>query len=836
MNNQRRNFLKSGAALAALPLAGKFSLSADEGLNDALTQNGTIKTSAYWGMMNVEIKDGVITSSQPISVLSKIPNPLRNYTADMVYKSRIKYPMVRKSYLENPDSPKPELRGSDEWVRVRYEDAIKLVARELKKTRKQKGLASVYAKSPAWKSSGNFNSSTTLLARFMNLTGGSVGGLGDYSTGAGQVIMPHVMGSIEVYEQQTSWEVLLQESKVVVLWGTDPVATLRVGWTATDELGYKYLEDLRNSGKEIIIIDPIKSETGKYFDGAARWIAPVPNTDTAMMLGMAYHLYTTGDYDKEFLANYTVGFDKFLPYLLGKTDGVAKTPKWASEICGVDEAVIKELATKIYKNRTMIMGGWAMQRAHHGEQPYWMLVTLASMIGQIGLLGGGFGFSYHYSGGGVPSAAGGVVGGMNPAEIGVIKDGKFVGYAKDVADKALQAQIDEMNHAAFPVARIADVLLNPGKTIDHNGSKIKYPNIDFIYWAGGNPFGHQQNLNKLKRAWQKPRTVVVNEIYWTPTAKMADIVFPVTTPYERNDITMVGDYSNQYIMPMKQVVAKQNEARDDYQIFTDLCKAYAEGLAEIYTNGAKEPLDFIKGYYEQAAKAINANEALGVQMPEFKEWWEKNEPTKFEPTMESSAWVRHADFREDPILNALGTPSGLIEIYSETIANMGYDDCKGHAMWFEPVEWLGMKDRSADIHLLNPHPSVRLHSQLGTTSLRDIYAVANREPILINSKDAAKRGIKTGDIVRVFNARGEILAGAVVTDDVSANVARLCEGAWYDPNENGLCKNGAINVLTSDIPASKLSNANISHTTLVNIEKFTGKAPELTAFKDPKFA
>ena len=173
MNNQRRNFLKSGAALAALPLAGKFSLSADEGLNDTLTQNGTVKTSAYWGMMNVEIKDGVITGSHPISVLSKIPNPLRNYTADMVYKSRIKYPMVRKSYLENPDSPKPELRGEDEWVRVRYEDAIKLVARELKKTRKQKGLASVYAKSPAWKSSGNFNSSTTLLARFMNLTGGT---------------------------------------------------------------------------------------------------------------------------------------------------------------------------------------------------------------------------------------------------------------------------------------------------------------------------------------------------------------------------------------------------------------------------------------------------------------------------------------------------------------------------------------------------------------------------------------------------------------------------------------------------------------------------------------
>ena len=223
-------------------------------------------------------------------------------------------------------------------------------------------------------------------------------------------------------------------------------------------------------------------------------------------------------------------------------------------------------------------------------------------------------------------------------------------------------------------------------------------------------------------------------------------------------------------------------------------------------------------------------------MPKFSEWWEKNEPTKFDSTAENEAWVRHAEFREDPILNALGTPSGLIEIYSETIANMNYDDCKGHAMWMEPAEWLGAKKKSASIHLLNPHPSARLHSQLGITSLRDTYAVADREPILINTKNAKKLGIKTGDIVRVYNKRGEILAGAVVSDDVSYNVARLCEGAWYDPDEKGVCKNGCINVLTNDIPASKLSNANISHTTLVNIKKFKGKAPELSAFKEPKFS
>ena len=170
-----------------------------------------------------------------------------------------------------------------------------------------------------------------------------------------------------------------------------------MAWTSSDEQGFKYFEQLKNSDKEIIIIDPIKTVSGKYFEGKAKWIAPRPNTDVAMMLGMAQHLYSQGKYDKEFLQNYTVGFEKFVPYLTGQSDGVAKTPEWASEICGISADVIKELAIKFYENRTMIMAGWGIQRAHHGEQAHWMIVTLCAMLGQIGLAGGGFGFSYHLS-------------------------------------------------------------------------------------------------------------------------------------------------------------------------------------------------------------------------------------------------------------------------------------------------------------------------------------------------------------------------------------------------------------------------------------------------------
>ena len=836
---KRRNFLKLGAAVSALPLIPSSMLAADK--LTALKKNGEILTAARWGILKASVKNGKIVKSAPWKITSKIPNTLQNTMADLVYNTRIKSPMVRKSYLADPDNPKPELRGLDEWVEVKYEDAIKLVARELKKTREQKGADSVFAGSYGWQSTGNVHVSRTLLHRFMNLSGGFTGVTGDYSTGAAQVIMPHVTGSNQVYEQQTSWPVVLENSKVVVFWGLNPISTLRVAWTSSDEQGFKYFEQLKNSDKEIIIIDPIKTVSGKYFEGKARWITPRPNTDVAMMLGMAQHLYSQGKYDKEFLHNYTVGFEKFVPYLTGQSDGVAKTPEWASEICGIGADVIKELAIKFYENRTMIMAGWGIQRAHHGEQAHWMIVTLCAMLGQIGLAGGGFGFSYHYANGGAPTCAGGVIGGMNAASVGVVKDGKFLGLAQDQKQggEAAQAWLVNTAKVAFPLARIADALLNPGKTIDANGEKITYPQIDFIYWVGGNPIVHHQDTNTNIKAWRKPRTIVVNEIYWTPTAKMADIVFPTTTQYERNDITMSGDYSNMHIIPMKQVVAKQHGAKDDYQIFTDLCKAYADGLAEVYTDGGKTEMDWIKEFYEGAASAVNANTALGMQMPSFEQWWEKNEPTEFYETPENAAYVTFEDFRNDPVLEALGTPSGLIEIYSDTIAAMNYKDCGAHPMWFEPVEWLGMKDKPAKFHLLSLHPLDRLHSQQSNTSNRKRYAVADREPVLINTEDAKELGIKQGDLVRVYNARGEILAGANVSDDIMRGVVQIFEGAWYDPNAEGLCKNGNPNVLTIDLPTSELANGNIAHTALVDIELYKHKAGEdikLTAFMPPKGA
>ncbi len=197
-----------------------------------------------------------------------------------------------------------------------------------------------------------------------------------------------------------------------------------------------------------------------------------------------------------------------------------------------------------------------------------------------------------------------------------------------------------------------------------------------------------------------------------------------------------------------------------------------------------------------------------------------------------------ADFREDPLTNALGTPSGRIEIYSTTIEGFHYDDCPPHPTWIEPAEWLGAPAAAQyPLHLISPHPKYRLHSQMDNTWLREAYEVAGREPIWIHPEDAKQRNLNDGDVVRVFNGRGALLAGAIVTNRMRPGVAMLQEGAWYDPDKPGevgaLCRHGNINVLTLDTGTSKLAQGNIANTLLVQIERYADTAPTVQVFTAP---
>ncbi|RBP10129.1 biotin/methionine sulfoxide reductase [Pseudocitrobacter faecalis] len=766
----------------------------------------TILTAAHWGPMLVET-DGETVFSSRGALKTTFVNSLQSAVRDQVHsKTRVRYPMVRKGYLASPASPQG-VRGQDEFVRVSWNEALDLIHAQHKRIRETYGPSSIFAGSYGWRSNGVLHKAATLLQRYMSLAGGYTGHLGDYSTGAAQAIMPHVVGGNEVYQQQTSWPLVLEHTDVVVLWSANPLNTLKIAWNASDEQGIPYFEQLRNSGKRLICIDPMRSETVDFFGETMEWIAPHMGTDVAMMLGIAHTLVENDWHDVEFLQRCTTGYARFEAYLLGNSDGQPKTAEWASAICGVSAAKIRELAKLFHENTTMLMAGWGMQRQQFGEQKHWMVVTLAAMLGQIGTPGGGFGLSYHFANGGNPTRRAAVLASMQ----GAVKGGA------DAVDK-------------IPVARIVEALENPGAPYQHNGMDRHFPDIRFVWWAGGANFTHHQDTNRLIRAWQRPELVVISECNWTAAARHADIVLPATTSFERNDLTMTGDYSNQHLVPMKRVVMPQGEARDDFEVFAELSERWETGGRERFTEG-KSDLQWLETFYQIASERGASQQ---VTLPLFAEFWQANQLIEMPTSEQNGQFVRFAAFRADPQANPLKTPSGKIEIYSERIASFNYADCPPHPMWLAPDEWHGNAEPQ-QLQLLSAHPAHRLHSQLNHTSLRERYAVAGREPLTLHPQDARARNIQDGDLVRVWNHRGQVLAGAVVSDGIKPGVICLHEGAWpdLDLQAGGICKNGAVNVLTKDLPSSKLGNGCAGNTALAWVEKYRGPALTLTAFDPP---
>jgi trimethylamine-N-oxide reductase (cytochrome c) len=804
----RRRLLTSGVALGTSGLFGPSLLVS--GARGA-APDGEVLTGSHWGAFRAKVQGGRFVA---IRAWEKDPHPSAQLTGvmDSVYSpTRIKFPMIRRAWLEKGPGAEVGTRGNGDFVRVTWDQALDLVAAELRRVGQKFGPSATFAGSYGWKSVGKLHNCRTLVRRMMNLNGGFVNHSGDYSTGASQVIMPHVVGALEVYDQQTVWPVVAENTELLVIWGADPVTTNQISWTVADHGAYEGMAAFKATGKKVICIDPVRTATCEYL--GAEWIAPRPQTDVAMMLGMAHTLYTEQLHDAKFLKEYTSGFDRFLPYLLGQDDKTPKTAEWAAGISEIPAETIKDLARRFAKNRTMLASGWSMQRQHHGEQPHWMLVTLASMLGQIGLPGGGFGLSYHYASGGTPSA-------NAPVMSGITDRGK-----------AAAAWPAEAGAASIPVARVVDMLLNPGAAFDFNGTQARYPDIKLIYWAGGNPFAHHQQRNRMIEAWQKLDTFIVNDFQWTATARHADIVLPCTSSYERNDIEQVGDYSNRYILAMKKVVDPVFEARNDFDIFAAVAERLGKGKE--FTEGRSE-MDWIRSFYDAALTQAKLKK---IPMPEFDAFWNGEGVVEFPVDPTAKSFVRYKKFRDDPLLEPLGTPTGKIEIFSRNIEKMGYPDCPPHPTWMEPIERLGGPGGKFPLHISTGHPNLRLHSQLCGTDLGPTYRIAGREPCLINPTDAAARGINDGDVVRIFNDRGQILAGVKVTEAIRPGVIRVNEGGWYDPQEPGkvgaVCKYGDVNTLTVDIGTSKLAQGNCGHTAMGDVEKYQGTPPEVTVFKPP---
>lgn len=761
-----------------------------------------VQTATHWGMYEVGVRDGQVRDIRPWS-FDTHPSPIgRSIPGTLRASSRIRQPMVRESYLRRGPRYRDNRRGAEPFVGVDWDTAIDLAARAIDDVRQRLGNEAIFGGSYGWSSAGRFHHAQSQVHRFLNSVGGYSYSVNTYSTAALEVIAPHVLGGdyMRMFASIPTWEEIARHTRLVVAFGGMAPKNMQVN---PGGVGDHYAVDrqraCRDAGVRFINIGPLREDSLDLL--GAEWIQARPNSDTAIMLALAHVLVTQNLHDRDFAERCCVGLDKFIPYLTGESDGCPKTPEWAAQVSGASADRIHQLALDIAAHRTLITAAWSLQRAEHGEQPFWMAMVLAALSGSMGLPGGGFGTGY-----------------------GAIH---AVGGESRILPIAALPQGRNPVSTFIPVARIADMLLDPGATIDYNGQRVRYPDVRLVYWAGGNPFHHHQDLNKLVRAWQTPETIIVHEPWWNPLARHADIVFPVATPVERNDLAIGA--LDRYLVAMYKAVEPPHAVRTDFEIFAALADRLGAGTR--FTE-ERDEMAWLAHIYAETRKGFAA---AGVSLPDFEEFWRDGHVLLPLPDGKP---LLCAALRADATAHPLATPSGKLEIYSQTIARFGYADCPPHPAWIEPQEWLGSAlAKRFPLHLVSNQPRTRLHSQLdhGETSLAS--KVAGREPVLIHRKDAAARGIVTGDIVRIFNDRGACLAGAVLTDTIMRGAVALATGAWYDPEEPGvagsLCVHGNPNVLTRDVGTSRLAQGPSAQSTLVEIERYSATPPSVKAFEPP---
>jgi len=646
---------------------------------------GEWTSSSHWGAFRV--------SRDAAGDLTVTPRPgdtdpaplLGNIAGAHRHRARVARPAIRRRSAG---------RGYDSFEDVSWDDALDVVAAALRDTREQNGDSAIFGGSYGWASAGRFHHAQSQLHRFLALGGGYTRSRNTYSLGASEVVLPHIVGrrgANGVLSQGTDWPVIAEHADLIVAFGGLRMSTTEV--TPGGRATHTVRRQLAEAKAQVVSISPLRDDLPA---GRGSWLPIRPGTDVALMFALAHQLVADGHADLDFLERFTVGGDRFLASVRDRSPG------WAAGVCGVPEERIVELARRMAAGRTFLTVSWSLQRALYGEQPLWAGIALAAVLGQIGLPGGGFGHGY--------GSTGNTGGGRLP-------------YGLPTFPQVLNRVTD-----FIPVAKIADLLLHPGEEFDYDGGRHTYPDVRLVYWAGGNPFHHHQDLTRLRRAFQRPGTVIVHEPFWTATARHADVVLPVTTTLERDDLGI--SHGDTHLVAMQAAAEPYGEARDEYDIFTGLAERL--GYADTFTQG-RTSAQWLRHLYDRWR---------AEPKKPFDEFWADGEmpaPGRRDDT------VLFADFRGG---KPLDTPSGRIEVYSSTVAGFGYAECPGYPDYFAPL------DDAYPLILICNQPGTRLHSQLDMGGFSQAAKRSGREPVRLHPADAAARGIVEGDVVRLRNDHG----------------------------------------------------------------------------------
>jgi DmsA/YnfE family anaerobic dimethyl sulfoxide reductase A subunit len=707
----------------------------------------------------------------------------RSMRARLYSKERLLYPMKRVGK-----------RGEGKFERISWDEALNTVAKKLKDTIATYGNEAVFFHY----GSGNqaFVSNRNAAMRFLNMVGGYLNYHGTYSNAQTSTAIPYTYGnygSSGMVDGSGSLPFQIANAKLYVTFGNNPFVTRGSGIAQSYEIACA----VNGSKVRTIRIDPIYSDSmlGKEDE----WVPVRIGTDAALVEGIAHVLISENMVDQDFLDTYCVGYDeKTLPasapknsdyksYILGKgADGVAKTPEWAAKICGVPAATIVRLAREIGGTRPVFISqGWSSQRQANGEQTCRAIAMLPILTGNIGLPG------------------------TNP--------GTWEGDAS-LGEVNLPRPANPVK-VAIPVFMWTDAISRGTEmTAKRDGirgaDKLKVP-IKFLWSHQSNTIINQHSdINKTHKVLQdetKCEFILVVDNQMNPSARYADILLPASMMMETPDMAADSYGSGRYtfLVAMQKAVEPMGEAKSDYEICREIAKRF--GIEDKFTEGRTQE-QWIEWCYEQTRKKHPS-------LPPFAEFWQRG-LVKVDLKQDGIALK---GFRADPVKNKLKTPSGKIEIYSERLAKIAseWELAKGDVISALPkyvATWESHKDprtKKYPLQAYGYHGHGRTHSTYHNIPwLREVHP----DLVMINPVDAKKRGIKTGDKVKVFNDRGALVLPVKVTPRIIPGVVAMPQGAWYKPRPDGVDEGGCINILTSQRP-SPLAKGNPQHTNLVDVRK-----------------
>ncbi|MDA8335575.1 MAG: molybdopterin-dependent oxidoreductase [Peptococcaceae bacterium] len=690
--------------------------------------------------LKVQVKNGIIRriegdDGEPERQLRACLR-CRAYRQVVYAPDRLRYPMKRVGE-----------RGEGRFGRISWAEALQTVAGELVRVKELHGNSSILLVSGGG-NLGALGSSVNAYSRLLSLFGGFTTHYGNPSAEGAIVAARAQYGDLNAGNSRED----LQNARLIILWGWDP-AKMIGGTNTTYQLALA-----REAGAKIIAVDPKYTDTAAAY--ADRWIPVRPGTDAALIAALAYVMIKENLHDRAFLDSHTTGFKVYQDYVLGREDETPKDPAWAEAISGVPADTVERLAREYAAAKpAALMGGLGPQRSAAGEQFTRSVMTLAAMGGNVGVPGGSAGDGLQR----IPLGEGN----RNPG-LAVPRN------QVEAGGPSLRGSLDLSLRLARRVHwnKIWDAVLE-GKNGD-------YPaDFKLVIFCATNALNQMGNLNKGIKALKKIEFIIVPEIFMTPTAKFADILLPVPSHLERNDLYRPWP-SGPYFVYGNKAVDPMYESKSDFQICCELAPLL--GIKDYNLLGEDATLDSLMADAEDMNREIadldkfRRDGVHRIGMPD--------QIVAFEQQI------------NDPSGHPFPTPSGKIEIYSEKLAELNNPALPAIPKYV--AGWEGPDDPQSQeypLQLISDHCGRRTHSQLDNVPwLRELEP----QTVWINTADAAVRGIRDGDLVSVFNDRGEMAIPARVTGRIMPGVVSIQEGSWHKPDRRGIDRGGCANVLTND--------------------------------------